>query len=609
MVTRRQSAVLVADVVGYTSMMAADEIGTHDRIRSILDGLVKPALERFDGRMVKTMGDGMLLDFAEAVNAVECAAGFQGAVQTSPIAQSGGGAMEFRIGINLGDIIVEDGDIFGTPVNVASRLETLAEPGGIAVSGSTYWNIKDKTDIQFEEMGFLNLKNIPYPIEVYRIVIAGHDRPVEQMAHGDAGEAKPIKVWSEESDHLPSIVVLPFDNLSQDAQQDYFCDGLTQDLTTDLGRFSNLAVVSSNSAFSYKGKRAPVDQLRDELGAEYVVAGAVQRAADQVRINVQLHETKSGRQVWAERFHGDVADLFALQDEVVGRIVASLASKLTIVERDRAAHKETDSINSYEAFLKGLHFMTNFLGSEETQETLERCRYWLEHAVELDQDYARPWGWLAYYHVQSWLHGWSDDEALDTARKLAAKAVALDPSDHDTHWALGSVLFNSGQFDQARTAYERALDLNINDADLHAEMAEMLSYTGDHLEAISRVKFAMHLNPHFPEWYRWVLGWCLYYIHDYDEAIAELAKILTPSNEVLLIIAASHAQVAAHHESAERSVEAAASAKQASVYMDRFLERRPDWTLEKQQNLTRVRDSGDLKHWLQGLERAGLPIS
>ncbi len=609
MVTRRQAAILVADVVGYTKMMVGDEAGTHARIRTVLNDLVAPALEKFGGRMVKTMGDGMLLDFSEAVDAVECATEFQTDVQTFPAAQSGDEAMAFRIGVNLGDIIVEDGDIFGTPVNVAARLESLADPGGVAISGSTYWNIKDKTEIKFEELGFLNLKNIPYPIEVYRVVSIFLDQDLDQAGQWRGSAASPKKVWSEDSDHLPSIVVMPFENLSQDAQQDYFCDGLTQDLTTDLSRFSNLAVVSSNSAFSYKGKRVPVDRLREEIGAEYVVTGAVQRAGDQLRINVQLHESKTARQVWAERFHGDVADLFALQDEVVRKIVASLASKLTIVELDRAAHKETENINSYEAFLKGLHFMNSFLGVEENKETLEQCRFWLERAIELDEDYARPWGWLAYFHVQSWLHDWSDDTALETALSMARKAVTLDPADHDTHWALGSVLFNSGNFDQARSAYEKALELNINDADLHAEMAEMLSYTGDHLEALSRVKFAMHLNPHFPEWYRWVLGWCFYFMRDYDASIMELSKIHNPSNEVLLIIAASHAQISEQHREAARSEEARLSTDRAEEYMSRFMDLRPDWSVAKQKNLTRVRDVEDLKHWLDGLELAGMPAS
>lgn len=589
-------------------MMANDEMGTHERMKTIFDDVVPPTLEQFHGRLVKTMGDGVMFDFQQAVDAVECAANFQTEVAKFPETLTDDGELEFRIGINVGDIIVESNDIYGTPVNVAARLEGIAEPGGVAVSGSTYWSVKDKTEIQFEEVGFLNLKNIPYPIEVYRVVAnnRGRSKPAAQQPSDTVTTT--MKVWSEENDHLPSIVVLPFENLSQDPQQEYFCDGLTQDLTTDLSRFANLAMIASNSAFSYKGQHVPADQLRHELGAEYVVTGAVQRAGEQVRINVQLHEAKTGRQVWAERFQGKVEDLFALQDEMVGKIVASLASRLTIVERERVAQKETGNISSYEAFLKGLHFMTGFLGADENEETLNQCRTWLERAIDLDENYARPWGWLAYYHVQSWLHGWSDDEALKTAEDMARKAVALDPADHDTHWALGSVLFNSGKLDEARPAYEKALELNINDADLHAEMADMLSYTGDHLEAVSRIKFAMHLNPHFPEWYRWNLGWCFYFMRDYDEAIAELGKILTPSNEALLIIAASHAQLAEQHKAAGQSAKAKASSKRANEHVGKLLERRPDWTVDQQRHVTRLRDEDDLKHLLDGLELAGLPL-
>lgn len=609
MVTRRQSAIFVADVVGYSRMMVDDELGTYERVKAILDEVLVPVLGQFNGRMVKTTGDGAMLDFSQAVDAVECAARFQDAVAKSPTAQFDDRTMQFRIGINLGDIIVEENDIYGTPVNVAARLEGLSEPGGVAVSGSTYWNVKDKTELQFEEMGFLNVKNIPYPIEVYRLRSGdeSNNADAERLEH-DA-PAAPKKVWSEGGDHLPSIVILPFENLSKDPDQDYFCDGLTQELTTDLAKFSNLAVISSNSAFSYKGQRPRVDQLRDELGVEYVVAGAVQRSGEAMRIHVQLDEVKSSRQVWAGRFQGGVAELFNLQDEMVGKIVASLASKLTSFERERVARKETGNMSSYAAFLKGLHYMNDFFGAKESQETLGQCRLWFERAIEQDEDYARPWGWLAYVEVQSWLHGWSGDEALDTAQTLARKAVALDPEDHDTHWALGSVLFNSGAFEQARSAYQNALDLNLNDADLHAEMAEMLSFTGEHLEAISRVKFAMHLNPHFPEWYRWVLGWCCYFMRDYDQALSELGKILNPSNEVLLIIAASHAQLAEQHEREGQVQKAETAAGEAAAYMARFLEQRADWTLAKQKKLTRVRNTGDLKHWLDGLQLAGLPRS
>ena len=550
-VVRRQAAIFVADVVGYSRMMAEDEMGTHERMKTIFDDIVPPTLEQFHGRLVKTMGDGVMFDFQQAVDAVECAASFQTEVAKVPATLTDEGELEFRIGINVGDIIVESNDIYGTPVNVAARLEGIAEPGGVAVSGSTYWSVKDKTEIQFEEVGFLNLKNIPYPIEVYRVV--GHNRSQARQSAQQPNDTvtSTKKVWSEENDHLPSIVVLPLRK-----SQSGFATGVFLRWTDTGPDHRPLTVRQSGDdrlelGILLQGTARACRSAAPRSGCRVrAVTGAVQRAGEQVRINVQLHETKNGRQVWAERFQGMVENLFALQDEMVGKIVASLASRLTIVERERVAQKETGNISSYEAFLKGLHYMTGFLGADENEETLDECRIWLERAIDLDENYARPWGWLAYYHVQSWLHGWSDDEALKTAEDLARKAVALDPADHDTHWALGSVLFNSGKLDEARPAYEKALELNTNDADLHAEMADMLSYTGEHLggdqpdqvrdapqSALSRV---VQVEP-----WAGASTSCA----TMTKRSSELGKILNPpSNEALLIIAASHAQLAEQYK-------------------------------------------------------------
>ncbi len=599
MVVRRNAAIIVADVAGYSRMMAEDEAGTHDRLMTILRELVPDTLARYDGRMVKTMGDGVMVEFDNAMAAFNCARCFQTAVADFSAARTPRGLMKFRIGINMGDIIDESGEIFGTSVNVATRLEALAEPGGIALSETVYWAVRNEAEHSFEKLGFLQLKNIPYPVGVYRL--AGDGEADTQDQRGG------IRVWRDGRDHLPSVVVMPFESLTKEPEQDYFCDGMMLDVTADLSKFSSLTVVSAHSALFYKNKQVNPRTLGEQLGVEYAVWGVVQRSGSKIRLNVEIEDVVTGRKLWADRIKGDMEDVFDLQDALVERLSASLASRLNLVEQQRAVRKETGNLNSYEAFLKGLHDFNGFLAGQESQETLERARQWFERAIELDRDYARPWGWMAYQKVQCWLHGWSDEAAISEALSMARHAVMLDPNDHDTHWALGSVLFNTGAFDEARLEYQKALAINPNDADLHAEMAEMLSFAGEHMEAVSRVRFAMHVNPHFPEWYRWVLGWCYYFMGEYEEAIAEIDRISNPTEEAILIEAASQAQLAFKHRASGNEAKAACAQKSAGLFMKKFLAKRPGWTVERQKPLARLGKDKDLEHWLEGLRRAGLP--
>jgi adenylate cyclase len=607
---RRLVAILVADAVSYGELMGADEVGTHERYSSDVNDVMIPLFERYSGRIVKKTGDGVLAIFPSVVGAVDCAGQLQGCL---PAANGGvirRPELVYRIGINLGDILIEQDDVYGNEVNVAVRLESLSRPGGFALSGAAYWSVKGRTSIAFEEIGFLRLKNIAEPIQVYQAVKPGSGkRESGQKKAGASREessdprkkrAIQQRTWSESRSHQPEIVVLPFENLSTDPAQEYFCDGLTSDLTTDLSRFSNLFVIAANTAFSFKGQHPTHERLRRELAVEYMVEGSVQRLSNQLRINVQLIETRTGYHLWAERYSVTNDDVFAVQDDVCRKIVMSLISKLSDAELSRASRKELSNINSYEAFLKGLHEMHAFLSTSETRQTLQQARQWFEGAIELDPDYGRPYGWLAYYWVLYWKHGWTDKNPLAKAEELARKAVALDPGDHDTHWALASCYSNLGKFDHALEQYERALEINGNDADLHAEMADLLSYLGKHREAIGQIRFAMRINPHFPEWYRWTLGWCFYFISEYEEAIAELVKLLNPSEDALLILAASHARLAASGRDVDHNT------RQARDYIGRFKKRRPRWTLADQQGITHYRNPADSAHWLEGLRLAGL---
>jgi adenylate cyclase len=587
---RRLAAIFVADVVSYSSLMTVDEVGTHVKYKSDLKNVIEPLIRGHNGRLVKKTGDGVLAIFPSVVEAVDCAGVMQGCIPSDETNGTRSPELTYRVGINLGDIIVEDDDVYGNEVNVAVRIEALSPPGGLALSGLAYWNVKGRTPLRFEELGFLRLKNIAEPIEVYQSV-----RPGSQSGAATAPDEAARRTWAEGRSHQPEIIVLPFENLSSSAEQTYFCDGLTSDLTTDLSRFSNLFVLSANTAFSYKGQHPSHERLRRELAVEYLVEGSVQRLDNQLRINTQLIETLTGRHLWAERFSVGIDDLFTVQDNVCRRIVMTLVTKLSDAELSRATRKEAGNVNAYDAFLRGLHHINAFLGSSETQKTLDVAKGWFERAVALDPTYGRPLGWLSYVLVLQWKHGWSGESILPRAEELARQAVALDPGDHDTHWALASVYSNVGKFDQALVEYERALEINGNDANLHAEMADLLSFTGKHHEAIGQIKFAMRINPNHPEWYRWALGWCFYFIGEYEEAVAEFERIVAPTDEALLMLAACHARLGGgrHAEASERA-------------MGLFKQRRPNWTIAMQEKVTPLRRPEDLANLVEGLRLAGL---
>ncbi len=616
---RQLATILIADAVGFSSLMGIDEEGTYECLKADLRSIVRPNVSKHKGKFVKNTGDGFLAIFPNVLGALECAKEIQNQTASRSSGKQGKTALTYRIGINLGDIIDEGDDVYGDAINVAQRLEALADPGGIALSGAAYWSVKQYSKLAFQRIGFVNLKHIANPIEVFLaggpLVETAGDLPLQtpdsydqaNHARSSAGAAASPKIWSESDHHHPTIVVLPFENLRGDPGQDYFCDGLTRDVTTELSRFSDIAVISANSAFSYRGKRPSPKRLHHELGADYVVEGGILRKEEDVRVNVGLIETSGSSHVWVRKLQTTLVDVFETQDEIVREIVASLSSRLRSIERDRSVRNDIGFTDAYDRFLRGLYFIHQFLGNDDSKDTLDSAQRYFAQAIETDEKLARAWGWQAYTLVQKWWYGWEDELILETAEDMARTAVKLDPSDYDTHWALASVLSNAGNFEQAMVEYQEALTINPNDADLHAEMSEFLTYIGKPQEAIGQVRFAMHLNPHFPDWYRSILGWAFYFAQEYDEAIIELRKMVRPADQEFLVLSICHARRAEAWRRDGEQVRGENDELAARKALDLFLQRNPSASIETQRHRVRFERETDLLRFVADLRFAGLP--
>ena len=455
-VERRLAAILCADIVGYSRLMGADEVGTLARMRTLRADLIDPGIGAHNGRIVKTTGDGLLVEFASVVDAVECAVD----IQRSMAAHNSGIPEEqrivFRMGVNLGDVIVEDGDIFGDGVNVAARLEGLAPPGGICVERTVRNQVRDRMPIKFEDLGEQEVKNIARPVRVFRVVLdeaaaSEIPRPAaipaapwkrKAVAAGVAVlvAAAGIVLWQlpwqpaggpDAADgpalalpDKPSIAVLPFNNMSGDPEQEYFADGMSEDLITDLSKISGLFVIARNSSFVYKGKSVDVKQVGRALGVRYVLEGSVRRAGNRVRINAQLIDATTGRHLWADRYDGSLADVFALQDEVTRKIIAELKVHLTPTEQARQARKGTVDVDAHDAFLRGwAHYLRS------TPDDYAKAVPYLEEAIRRDPNYGRAHAALASLYRAARFHGWqgrlgvTPDDALERAMDHIEKAM------------------------------------------------------------------------------------------------------------------------------------------------------------------------------------------
>jgi len=589
-VRRRLAAILAADVVDFSRRMGQDEVTTMAAVKRLFGEVLIPCVNARGGRVFKTMGDGALAIFDSAVEAVAAAHEVQEGVLKAK-------DLELRIAVHAGDVLIDDeqNDTFGDGVNIAARLQALGKPGEIIVSGEVCRAVRRKLPYRFESRGTPPLKNIAEPVEIFVLLEDTGDSP-----------PPPLNASRASAETRASIIVLPFANLSRDPDQEYFCDGLTQDITTDLSKFAELFVFAANSAFTFKGRAVRPNQLHRELGVRYLLEGSVQKAGNKIRLNAQLIEAPSERHLWAERMDRGVDDLLDVQDELVRHIVSVLAIRVTASEMERVGRKETEDINAYDAFLRGAHaYLAQVDKSAESEAGLEEAERWFRRATEIDPKYARAWGWLGYSRMNRVVEGWAAAEAAREAEDFARRAVMLSPDDHDTHWALGFVYSATGRPQRGLAEFEAARRLNPNDANMLAEMAEVLTQLGRHEEAVAQVRHALKLNPYAPEWYRWMLGWALHHARDYAASIAELERILEPNNEVRLILAANHARLAEVADAERRSWHK----REAECYCREFMLRRPDWTVEREQRTIHFELPGDWEHWLTSVQLAGVPVS
>ncbi|MER8750952.1 tetratricopeptide repeat protein [Mesorhizobium sp. M1050] len=520
---RRLAAILAADVVGYSRLLDVDEQGTLAALRRRRKEILEPLVRDRKGRIVKVMGDGVLVEFGSAVNAVSCAVDLQKRMAAANEGVTADRRINLHIGINLGDVVVEDGDLFGDGVIVAVRLQAMAGAGDVFVSGSVYDQVKRKLDCGFDELGPQAIKNVTEPVSVYRISLS--------TASDDGGlaEKAPLQLPAK-----PSIAVLPFTNMSNDPEQEAFVDGLTEDLITDLSRTSELFVIASNSAFAYKGRHVDVRRIARELGVRHLLEGSARRAAGRVRINAQLIDAIAGDHLWAERFDRSLEDIFAVQDEVTGKIVEALVGRLTTAP----ARSRPSNLEAYDICVRA-----RALGLQ-TALTAKEAILLLDRAIALDPEYAEAHRWLA---LNLWL-GWEFwDEPMDPnrARALAEAqlAVELDPNDAGNRWVLGVILGHESRWAESDAEFNAAHELDPNHADAWAMRAELTTQKGRPAEAIDQVRRALRLNPHPPGWYYWMLGQSQYAMGDYESAIQTLRRPETYRTTSRRLLAASLAQL------------------------------------------------------------------
>jgi adenylate cyclase len=577
---RRLAAIFAADVAGYSRLVGADEEGTLARLKAHRRELIDPTIAEHQGRIVKTTGDGVLAEFASPVKAVRCAIDVQYGMAERNADVPEAQRIEFRIGINLGDVIVEDdGDIYGDGVNVAARLENIAEPGAVYISRTVRDFVDGTPELVLEELGDRELKNIARPVQVFRIA--------PPQAAGAAQAAAPAVP------HKPSIAVLPFTNMSGDAEQEYFSDGISEDLITDLSKISGLFVIARNSTFAYKGRSVKVQEIGRDLGVRFVLEGSIRKAGNRVRITAQLIDAGSGGHLWAERFDRELNDIFATQDEVVEKIVAALAVNLTQGEARRLRRRGTASVEAYETWLRARELL-----SRSKREAIAQAKAMYLRAIEIDANFAAPHAGLSLATISDYVSDWAADpeEALDEAERWARRALELDDQEPVSHMALGNVMLWRRNHDGALAEFGRMIELDPNFAQGHSATGLALMYAGRAAEALEAFAIAKRLDPHAPSIVLHFVAQANFSLGRYEAAAEYLLERIartpaTDSSRMLLAACYGHL----------------GRAEEARTAWAGLMKVNPDFSLAQRARVLPYKEPREFQRIVDGLAKAGLP--
>ena len=571
---RRLAAILAADVAGYSRLIERDEAGTLAALRERRKEILDPTVARHHGRIVKVMGDGVLVEFGSAVNAVACAVVLQKQFAAANEGLAEDRRIVLRVGVNLGDVVVEAGDLYGDGVIIAVRLQAMAEPGGICVSGSVHEQVAGKLEAAFDDLGLREMKNSAKPVRVYRL-----------GSSGDTAPARPAPTAPDK----PSIAVLPFTNMSGDAEQQYFCDGITEDIITELSRFRQMHVASRNSSSRFRGADLDMIRVGRELGVHYLVEGSVRRMGARTRITAQLIDAATGNHVWAERYDNAQDEIFDVQDRVVRTIVGTLAGRMNSARAEIARRKPPASLAAYECVLRGDALP---IGTPEVE---AEARLLFEKAIEIDPTYARAYALLSFVLEREWFRDMSDSNRLrDEAFEMARKAVTLDENDTSCQLAMAWAQLNRGAHELAEQHFAKALAFNPNQPSAQTDLAIFHYYRGEPEKAIEGLLEVRRLDPFFtPSWYWGELGAAYFNARRYDEAIASMRRATTLSTGEQAWLAASYAL--AGKPDLARDCAADLLRRIPRFSAARFLAKEP---------LLRPEDR---QHLADGLRKAGLP--
>jgi adenylate cyclase len=589
--TRKLAAILAADVVGFSRLAGADEDRTLARLRALRSDLIDPTIAIHNGRVVKRMGDGFLVEFRSVVDAVRCAIELQNSMVERNAGVPPERAIVFRIGVHLGDVVEEaDGDLMGDGVNIASRLEGIAKPGAVCLSEDAYRQVRTRLDFAVSDLGHTQLKNIAEQVRVYSLEVGVPAQPKSPVAV----VVEPPKAAAPFASSKPSIAVLAFNNMSGDAEQEYFSDGISEDIITDLSTLSELHVVARNSSFIYKKVSASAPDVAKALGVRYVLEGSVRKAGNRVRVTAQLIDSTTGGHVWASRYDRELTDIFEIQDELTKEIVAALKLKLTSGEQDRLAQRRTVNVEAFELFLRGREqaWTASRAGSIAARGLLER-------AIVIDPDYSAARAVFAMTHLLDYANGYSSDpeQSLKDGLALAQSVVAMDEQEPTGHFALCAAYMWTKDLDRAREEAERCMTLSPNSADGLRLKAQLHIFFGDPAAAIEILEAYMKRDPHYPDVVLQLVADARFQLGQYEQSIEAIEQRLkrTPNSET------AYALLASCHGHLEQPEECQKAWKEA-------MRINPNFSMERRRRVLPFRNPADFERRVEGLRMGGVAV-